>query len=42
MKELGFCDQVVMYDEVEKLSQVKSLYVDIAGNGDVKKCCMRG
>jgi hypothetical protein len=35
--ELGFCDQVVTYDEVETLDQVPSVYVDMAGNGDVKQ-----
>ncbi len=37
VRELGFCDQVVPYDEVEALDQVASVYVDMAGNGDVKK-----
>ncbi len=35
--ELGFCDQVVTYDDVEALDQVVSVYVDMAGNGDVKQ-----
>lgn len=35
--ELGFCDQVVTYDDVENLNQVKSVYVDMAGNGGVKQ-----
>lgn len=35
--ELGFCDQVVSYDEVETLDQVASVYVDMAGNADVKQ-----
>ena len=37
VKELGFCDQVVICDGVKNLNQVKSVYVDIAGKGDVKK-----
>jgi hypothetical protein len=35
--ELGFCDQVVTYDQVESLNQVPSVYVDMSGNGDVKQ-----
>lgn len=35
--ELGFCDQIVTYDDVENLDQVASVYVDMAGNGEVKK-----
>ena len=34
---LGFCDQVLTYDKVEMLDQVASVYVDMAGNGDVKQ-----
>ena len=37
VKKLGFCDQVLTYDKVATLNQVKSVYVDMAGNGDVKK-----
>lgn len=37
VRELGFCDQVVTYGDVETLDQVKSVYVDMAGNGDVKQ-----
>lgn len=37
VRELGFCDQVVTYDEVESLDQVASVYVDMAGNADVKQ-----
>lgn len=37
VQELGFCDKVVTYDEVETLDRVKSVYVDMAGNGDVKQ-----
>ncbi|MGH1578848.1 DUF2855 family protein [Planktotalea sp.] len=37
VEELGFCDQIVSYDAVETLDQVASVYVDMAGNGDVKK-----
>ena len=37
VRELGFCDQVLTYGDVETLDQVKSVYVDMAGNGDVKK-----
>jgi hypothetical protein len=33
---LGACDQVVTYDDVEAISQVPSVYVDMAGNADVK------
>ncbi len=33
---LGACDQVLTYDEIEQLEQVPSVYVDMAGNGEVK------
>lgn len=33
---LGACDQVVSYDEIESLAQVPSVYVDMAGNAEVK------
>lgn len=35
--DLGFCDQVLNYDEVETLDQVATVFVDMAGNGDVKQ-----
>jgi hypothetical protein len=35
--ELGFCDQVLAYDAVDQLDQVASIYVDMAGNGAVKR-----
>ncbi len=37
VRDLGFCDQVLTYDGVETLDQVASVYVDMAGNGDVKQ-----
>ena len=33
---LGACDQVLSYDQVAQLSGVPSVYVDMAGNGEVK------
>lgn len=33
---LGACDTVLTYDEVEQLENVPSVYVDMAGNADVK------
>lgn len=33
---LGACDQVLSYDEIEQLADVPSVYVDMAGNADVK------
>lgn len=33
---LKSCDQVVTYDEIETLDPVPSVYVDMAGNADVK------
>ncbi len=33
---LGACDQVLGYDAVDRLAQVPSVYVDMAGNGEVK------
>jgi hypothetical protein len=35
--ELGFCDQILSYGDVETLDQVATVYVDMAGNGDVKR-----
>ncbi|QIZ82429.1 DUF2855 family protein [Thalassovita gelatinovora] len=32
----GGCDQVLSYDEIEKLARVPSVYVDMAGNAAVK------
>lgn len=37
VKELGFCDAVLIYDEVDHLKQVDSVYVDMAGNAAVKQ-----
>ena len=37
VNELGFCDQVLTYDNVETLDQIATVYVDMAGNGDVKQ-----
>ena len=37
VNELGFCDQVVRYNDVETLDQIASVYVDMAGNGDLKQ-----
>ncbi|WP_204114300.1 DUF2855 family protein [Shimia biformata] len=34
---LGTCDQVVTYDDIETLDRVPSVYVDMAGNADVKQ-----
>ena len=33
---LGACDTVLSYDEIERLDQVPSVYVDMAGNAEVK------
>lgn len=33
---LGACDQVLTYDEITQITQVPSVYVDMAGNGEVK------
>jgi hypothetical protein len=33
---LGACDDVLTYEEIDHLTQVPSVYVDMAGNGDVK------
>ena len=37
VRELGFCDTVVPYDDVDSLKQVPSVYVDMAGNAEVKR-----
>ena len=37
VKELGFCDQVCTYDDIETLAKGKSVYVDMAGNAAVKQ-----
>jgi len=34
---LGACDSVLSYDEIGQLRQVPSVYVDMAGNADVKQ-----
>lgn len=34
---LGACDQVLSYDEIDQIAQVPSVYVDMAGNADVKQ-----
>ena len=36
VQALGACDEVLSYDEIDKLAQVPSVYVDMAGNADVK------
>lgn len=36
VKALGACDQVLSYDEIESLDNVPSVYVDMAGNAEVK------
>lgn len=36
VENLGTCDQVLTYDEIEALEQVPSVYVDMAGNAQVK------
>ena len=33
---LGACDQVLSYDQIKDLTQVPSVYIDMAGNGAVK------
>lgn len=33
---LGACDQVLTYDEIAKVASVPSVYVDMAGNAEVK------
>jgi hypothetical protein len=37
VEALGACDQVLSYDEIDKLAQVASAYVDMAGNAEVKR-----
>ena len=34
---LGACDQVLSYGEIDQIAQVPSVYVDMAGNADVKQ-----
>ena len=34
---LGICDQVVSYDAIDTIAQRPSVYVDMAGNADVKQ-----
>ncbi|THH38707.1 DUF2855 family protein [Aliishimia ponticola] len=34
---LGACDAVVTYDEIESLAKLPSVYVDMAGNAEVKQ-----
>lgn len=36
VESLGTCDQVVTYDDVASLDQIPSVYVDMAGNAQVK------
>ena len=36
VESLGVCDEVVTYDDLESLRQVPSVYVDMAGNAEVK------
>ncbi len=36
VQELGACDQVLTYEEIETLAEVPSVYVDMAGNAEVK------
>lgn len=36
VKSQAGCDAVVTYDDIEKLDQTPSVYVDMAGNADVK------
>lgn len=33
---LGACDEVLSYDEIDQISQIPSVYVDMAGNAQVK------
>ena len=33
---LGACDSVLSYDEIDRIAEVPSVYVDMAGNGAVK------
>ncbi len=33
---LGACDQVLSYDQIDKLAEIPSVYVDMAGNAEVK------
>ncbi|MBR9862324.1 MAG: DUF2855 family protein [Rhodobacteraceae bacterium] len=37
VRELGFCDDVLTYDQVGELEQLDSVYVDMAGNAAVKQ-----
>ncbi len=36
VEQLGFCDQVVTYDNVESLDNVPSTYVDMSGDGPTR------
>jgi len=36
VESLNACDQVVTYDEIETLNDIPSVYVDMAGNAEVK------
>lgn len=36
VENLGTCDQILTYDDVKTLDQVPSVYVDMAGNAEVK------
>lgn len=36
VQDLGACDSVVTYDDIDSIAQVPSVYVDMAGNAQVK------
>lgn len=36
VEALGACDQVLSYDEIDQIARVPSVYVDMAGNAQVK------
>ncbi|MEM7438563.1 MAG: DUF2855 family protein [Pseudomonadota bacterium] len=36
-KNLGYCDEVLTYDQIEDIPQAPSVYVDMAGNAAVKR-----
>lgn len=37
VEKLGACDTVLSYDEIDQIAQVPSVYVDMAGNAQVKQ-----
>lgn len=37
VEKLGACDAVLTYDEIDQIDQIPSVYVDMAGNAEVKQ-----